>query len=118
MDQKASRGGLITEEDVHSAVEYLRNSARDLGKIAEREKKAEHMIKVQEGFGYQMAEGASELRKAMARTSPEYQQAVNEYAEAYGEARKLYALREAAAAMIDAWRTQEASQRKHSKAMT
>ncbi len=105
----------VTEEDVHSALDYLRNSAHALGAATEREKRAEHMIKVQEGFGYQSAEGASEFRKAQARTSERYIEAVEEHAKAYGESRKLYALREAASAVIESWRTQQATLRHATK---
>lgn len=106
---------IVAEEDVHSALEYLRNSAHALGQATEREKKAEHMVKVQEGFGYQAAEGASELRKSQARTSAKYLEAVEEHAKAYGESRKLYALREAASAVIESWRTQQATLRHATK---
>lgn len=108
-------GKIVTEEDVHSALNYLRNSAHSLGQVTRREKHAEHMLKVQEGFGFMGADGSGEYRKAKSRTSEKYLQAVNEHAEAYGEARKIYALRDAASAVIDAWRTQEASTRKATK---
>lgn len=106
---------IVTEEDVHSALEYLRNSAHSLGEVTKREKAAEHMVKVQEGFGFMEADGSGEFRKSKARTSEKYIGAVNEHAVAYGEARKIYALRDAASAVIDAWRTQEASTRKATK---
>ncbi len=108
-------GQIVTEDEVHSALEYLRNSAFALGKAAERERKAEYAIKTREAFGYQMADGASDLRKAKARTSDEYQEALTEHAVAFGELRKLYALREAASLVIDVWRSQEASLRKATK---
>lgn len=104
-------GMIVSEEQVHSALEFLRDSAFKLGKATEREKKAEHMMKVHEGFGFQSAEGSGEVRKAAARTSDDYQAALNEHAVAYGEARKLYALREAASLVIEVYRTQSASLR-------
>lgn len=106
---------IVTEEEVHSALEYLRNSAHALGEATKREKRAEHMVKVQEGFGYQMAEGAAESRKSQARTAAKYIEAVEEHATAYGESRKLYALREAASAVIESWRTQQATLRHATK---
>jgi hypothetical protein len=46
-----------------------------------------------------------------ALTSPEYENALNEDANAAGEFEKLRALRDAAAMKIEAWRTEQASWR-------
>lgn len=104
-------GQIVSDEQVSNAMEFLRDSAFKLGKATEREKMAEHMLKVQEGFGFQAAEGTADARKAQSRTSADYIAAVNEHAVAYGEARKLYALREGASAMIEIYRTQSATMR-------
>lgn len=108
-------GQIVTEEQVHSALEFLRDSAHRLGKVTETEKRAEHMLKVKEAFGFQAATGSAESRKATARTSEEYAEAIEEHAVAFGEARKLYALREAASQVVEVFRTQSATLRHASR---
>ena len=82
-------GQIVTEEQVHSALEFLRDSAHRLGKVTETEKRAEHMLKVKEAFGFQAATGSAESRKATARTSEEYAEAIEEHAVAFGEAQAV-----------------------------
>lgn len=104
---------------MHSAMEYLRNSAFELGKLSEKQRKAEKMISHVEALQYKMSGATNaEGRKADARASDAYVEAINEDAVSTGELRKLYALREAAQAVVDAWRTQEASNRQYGRAMT
>ena len=107
---------LVPEEDVHSAMEYLRNSAHTLGKARERAKKAEHMLNHTEALLFKIsAEPSDAKRKADARTQPRWLEAANEDAEATGELAKLYALREAASAVIEGWRTESATFRAATK---
>lgn len=108
-------GRIVSDEDVHSALEYLRNSAHKIGAAAKAEKEAEYKIKTREAFGYEMATGSSDARKAAARTNDDYVAACEEHATAYGEARKLYALREAASQVIEVWRSQSATLRQATK---
>jgi hypothetical protein len=54
-------------------------------------------------------EKSAEARKADARCSDEYVDALNEDAFAAGELAKLYALREAASMKIEAWRTEQSN---------
>ena len=108
--QKPSR--IVSEEDVHSAMEYLRDSAHKLGKARERAKKAEHMLDHTEALLFKMsAESSDAKRKADARTQQRWLDAAQEDAEATGELAKLYALREAASAVIEGWRTESATYR-------
>ena len=118
--KQPSRGNrLISEDAMHTAMEYLRDSAFELGKLSERQRKAEKMIGHVEALQFKMSMASSaEGRKADARASAAYIDAINEDAVSTGELRKLYALREAAQAVVDAWRTQEASNRQYGRAMT
>ena len=120
MQDTAPRGNrLISEDEMHRAMEYLRNSAFDLGKLSERQRKAEKMIGHVEALQFKMSSATSaDAKKADARASDAYVDAITEDAVSTGELRKLYALREAAQAVVDAWRTQEASNRQYGRAMT
>lgn len=106
------RDRIVTNEDVDRALCFLRDSARDLGEAKSRAVKAEHMVKHIEALMSKASdEKSAEARKAEARTSPEYLDAINEDAFAAGELSKMYALREAASMKIEAWRSEQANYR-------
>ncbi len=116
--EKAASGGhgtrerLVTDAELESALDFLRDSARALGEAKSRAVKADHMCKVIEALMSKASdEKSAEARKAEARSSPEYLDAVNEDAFAAGELAKMYALREAAALKIEAWRSSQANYR-------
>lgn len=107
---RQSYSRVVTEDDVHSAMEYLRSSAESLGKARTRAQLASSMIKHVEALEFKKSEAkSSEAKKADARTSQRYVEAIHEEAIAVGELAKLYAYREAAAAKIEAWRTESAT---------
>lgn len=100
------------ERDVARALEWLRDSAQDIGLAKARLVKAGHMVKHVEALMMRASESKSaEMRKADARCSEKWLAAIDEEAEAAGEYEKLKALREAAAAKIEAWRTEQATYR-------
>lgn len=101
----------ISTEDVEKALHWLRDSAADIGSAKARAVKAEHMLKHIEALKFKEAEGSAEARKAHARTTDEYLDALNEDAFAAGELAKLYSLREAASMKVEAWRSQQANLR-------
>ena len=104
------RSRIVTEEEVGKALDWLRDSAFDIGQAKARAVKAERMVSHTEALMFLAAEGSSaEARKAGARASSEYLDAINEEAFAAGELAKLYSLREAASMKIEAWRTQESN---------
>ena len=106
------RARLIEDEQVHGALEYLRKSAHTLGKARERAKLAEHLIKHTEALQFKLSTATTaDGKKADARTSDRFVAAIHEDAIATGELAKLYALREAASAILESWRTQEATLR-------
>ncbi len=103
---------IVSDEDVQKALDWLRDTAAEIGEAKARSIKAGHWLKHVEALEYKKSEGRNEsMRKADARTSETFLEAIMEDAEAAGELAKLYALREAAAAKIEAWRTQGANYR-------
>ncbi len=107
-----SEDRIVTNGELQKALDFLRDSAKDLGAAKSRAIKAGHMIKHVEAIEFKMSDASSnDKRQADARTSDAYVDAINEDAIATGELEKLKALREAAAAKIEAWRSEQANYR-------
>lgn len=103
---------IVSDEDVDRALHYLRDSSPEIGATRERLIKAEAMVKHVEALLFlRSGEKTVDAKKAAARTSQEWLDAVTEEATAAGEFEKMKALREAAVARLDAWRTEQASSR-------
>lgn len=109
-------GQIVTDDELHSAMAYLRDSAHDIGKWRKRSRECEHMLKITEALEYKSSDAKNEGgRKADARTSPRYQEWAVDDAKAAGEIAKVYALREAASAVVEIWRSQSATMRQATK---
>lgn len=103
---------IVTDEDVDSALAFLRDSAIKVGAAREDLVNAGHMVKHVEALLYMGSlEKNVEARKADVRCSEKWLQATADEARAAGEYEKLKALREAAAAKIEAWRSESANYR-------
>lgn len=103
---------IVTNSDLQKALDFLRDSANDLGLAKARAVKAGHMIKHIEAIEFKASDATSnDKRQADARTSDSYVDAINEDAYAAGELAKLQALREAAAMKIESWRSEQANYR-------
>lgn len=103
---------IVTNSDLQKALDFLRDSAADLGNAKARAVKAGHMIKHIEAIEFKASDATSnDKRQADARTSDAYVDAINEDAYAAGELAKLQALREAAAMKIESWRSEQANYR-------
>lgn len=103
---------IVTNSDLQKALDFLRDSANDLGLAKARAVKAGHMIKHIEAIEFKASDATSnDKRQADARTSDAYVDAINEDAYAAGELAKLQALREAAAMKIESWRSEQANYR-------
>jgi succinate dehydrogenase/fumarate reductase flavoprotein subunit len=103
---------IVTETEVGKALDWLRDSAHEIGLAKTRAVKADHMLKHIEALMSKASdEKTAEGRKFDARTSDRYVEAMNEDAEAAGELAKLYSLREAASMKIEAWRTEQSNYR-------
>ena len=101
---------IVTNAELQKALDWLRDNADDLGKAKARAVKAGHMIKHVEALEFKMSEASSnDKRQADARASDSYVDAMNEDAFAAGELAKMQALREAAGAKIEAWRSEQAN---------
>jgi hypothetical protein len=101
---------IVADDDVDAALAWLRDGAAAMGKAKERSVKAGHWLKHVEALEFKMSEGKSaEARKADARVSERFVEAITEDALAAGEYERLRALREAAALVIETWRTQSSN---------
>jgi len=103
---------IVTTTELQKALDFLRDSAVDIGNAKARAVRAGHMIKHVEALSFKASDATSnDKRQADARTSEAYLEAITEDALAAGELAKLQALREAAAMRIEAWRSEQANYR-------
>ena len=107
-----SFGRIVSDNEIGKALDFLRDSADGIGKAKARLIKAGHMVKHVEALLLLASEERSiEAKKASARVDQRWIDATDEEAEAAGEFEKLKALREAAEAKIEAWRSESANYR-------
>jgi rhamnose utilization protein RhaD (predicted bifunctional aldolase and dehydrogenase) len=103
---------IVSEHDVGRALDWLRDNAPHIGMACERKVKADKMLSHIEALLIRDSEATSdEKRKADARASKRYEDAILEAAEAAGEYEKMKALREAAALKCEIWRSEQANYR-------
>lgn len=112
MPCEAMKERIVTDEDVDRALAFLRDSAIEVGHVRATLIKAEHMVKHIEALMMLASDKKSvEARKADAKTTTKWLEAVEAEAAAAGEWEKMRALREAATAKIEAWRSESANYR-------
>lgn len=100
------QGQIITDEKVEAALHWLISHADKIGKAKERADLTDKMVGHIEALMFKASNASSaEARKADARASDRYKEAITEAAIAAGELARLYSLRDAAQAKIEAWRT-------------
>jgi len=105
-------GRLVEDRELQKALDFLRDSAADLGEWKAEVSRADHMLKVVKAIEMQRRNDLSAARaESEAIASKEYKAALERLAVAVGEYEKLRALREAAALKIECWRTEQASLR-------
>ena len=108
----SQRNRIVTDDELEKALDFLRDNAAAMGDAKARTVKAGHMIRHIEALEFKMSDGKSaEAKKADARCSARYVEAITEDAIAAGEYEKLKALREAAALKIESWRSEGANYR-------
>jgi hypothetical protein len=107
---------IVTEAEVEKALNYLRDSATEIGKLTTDARFAESWVKVVKAVAMKEskklpdhAQVNAQEREALA--SKEYELAIREEARTAGELAKAKALREAAAMKIEVWRTQSSNWR-------
>ena len=94
------------------AVDYLLESAPEIAAARAELTKREHMMKVVRAMAMrQSGEKSAAAQEVEAISSPAYQNAIAELCAAEEEYQKLRALREAASARIEYWRSLNANQR-------
>lgn len=103
---------IVSDSELQKALDWLRDNAAALGAAKARLVKAEHMVRHIEALEIKRSDASSvDARKADARTSRAWLDAVREEAEAAGAYESMRALREAAALKIEAWRSEQANYR-------
>jgi DNA replicative helicase MCM subunit Mcm2 (Cdc46/Mcm family) len=106
------RHRIVTDDDVDKALSFLRDSAIQIGQARQAMIMAQRLVERTEALLTLASEQTSDAkRKADARASEKWQEATTEEAIAAGEYEKLRALREAANAKIEAWRSEQANYR-------
>jgi hypothetical protein len=101
---------MITDDAVDRALDWLRTNASVIGKAKERAELAEKYVGHVEALLMKASEEKSaDARKADARASQKYLDAITDSAVAAGKLAELYSLREAAMARIDCWRTEQSN---------
>lgn len=107
-----SDGKTITEEQVHSAVDFLCYKAPEMIKDAkERKVISENTMKAVKSTIFLHATGTNAEREAAALESDEYRNVSTAYADACGHEEYVKMLIEAARLKIEVWRTAEATKR-------
>ena len=102
---------MISEQKVESALEYLRDSAKQYGEVVGLVELKSHNIKIFRAMAFLEAEGTVAERDAIAWTNHNVRAAVDDHAEAVTEKNTIYTTRAAASLTIDVWRSQNASSR-------
>lgn len=100
---------IVKEEDVHEAVEFLVRSAEDIGAATAAARLNEALVKVVLSEEMKKLDGSIAAREMEARTSKAYREALEDDAKAARALATAKALREAASARIEVWRSQNAN---------
>lgn len=112
MSDRRTSNRIISEEQVHNAVEYLRSSAGRMGEAKGRAVKADKMISHVEALCIKFSsESSAAAKQADARASDKYAAAIEEMATAAAELENMKSLREAAVMLIETWRSEQATYR-------
>ncbi len=107
---------MITDEQVESALEYLRTTAREAAVARANAKTLEKYLSVVEAEQKSKQRGLSNAAaQDMARCTPEFKEALDAWNEAVRRDSEFSMLREAAAARIEAWRTMCSNMRAEGK---
>lgn len=103
---------IVTDHELQKALDFLRDSAFDLGAARAEMIRAGHMVKVVKAITMKHHNNLPATKAEVeALSSDEYQTALERDAVACGEFEKLRALREAAALKVESWRSEQASLR-------
>ncbi len=101
----SARQQFISDAEVEAALDYLRDSSADMGRLTEQAIYAERFAKHVIALEMKKHDGSAAAQEREARASEAYMIAISNEAKAAGALAGAKALREAAAAKIEAWRT-------------
>lgn len=108
---------MITTEQVESALDFLRSSAKEAAVARAQSKMLEKFLGVVEAQQKSLQRGLSNAAaQDAARASPEYKAALDGWEEAVRLDSEFTMLREAASSRIEAWRTMCSNMRAEGKA--
>ena len=103
---------LVTEAEVERALDFLRDSAAELGAAKEAAVRCGHMVRHKRALEMKKCNGMSvSAQEREAEASLTMLEAYGEDAIAAGEYEKVKSLREAAALKIEVWRSMGANYR-------
>lgn len=103
---------MITDEQVESALDYLRDTAKGAAIARAQSKTLEKYLGVVEAQQKSLQRGLSNgAAQDVARSSPEYKAALEGWNEAVRKDCEYTMLREAASSRIEAWRTMSSNER-------
>jgi hypothetical protein len=102
---------IVSEEEVERALTYLRDSAKEIRRLTEQARKAEHMLKHRKALLMMSFTGSAAHREMEAVADTTYFASLISEAKAAGALAEAKALREAAAMRIEVWRTQSSNWR-------
>lgn len=101
---------MIADTDIEKALDWLRDSAKQIGAAKEKSIRAGHMLKhVKALMMKQFNEMPVAAQQREAEASDAYRKALEADAIAAGEYETLKSLREAAALKIEVWRSEQAN---------
>ena len=101
----------IADEKLERALHYLATSAEPYSKARGLVMWLDDKRKIVEAGQFHNSTGTMDERKSQARISAAYQEVCEQYRDAVTEELKIRALREAASAVIDCWRSMNATLR-------
>ena len=106
------RHRIVTDEDLEKALDFLRDSAKELGEAKGDTVRAGHMLKVTKALEMKKHNEMSAAKAEVeALCSKAYEDALMWDAESAAKYEMMRALRDAAAMKIETWRTEQASLR-------
>jgi hypothetical protein len=103
---------IVTDHELELALDWLRDSAKEMGDVKAEAVRASHRLKVVKALSMKEHNDkpvSVQEREALASTA--YSEALERDAIAAGEYEKMRALREAASLKIEAWRSEQANYR-------
>lgn len=101
---------IVTDETLEKALDWLRDSAKDVGDAKGEAVRTNNMIKVTKALEMKKHNNLSAAKAEVeALASEAYLKALDEDAKATAHYEYMKALREAAVQMIDVWRSEQAN---------